>query len=141
MSAPAPPRSDTVLWIATALLGAAAVVLVVGFALGMAFGEMDMGMMDNDRPDQPPAVLQGQQVIIDIRDFDFAPRHAIIDAGTAVTWTNYDAAPHSATDRQKTWDTGMLEKNGAAAVTFNEPGTFEYYCTLHPNMTATLTVR
>ncbi len=142
MSDHTPTRNDTALWIATALLGAAAVVLVGGFALGMAFGgSMDMGMMGSGRPDQTPVLLQGRQVTIDIRDFDYLPRDATVDAGTTVTWTNYDAAPHTATGRQKTWDTGLLQMDAAGAVTFDEPGAFEYYCTVHPNMTATITVR
>ena len=137
-----PPRRDTALWIATALLGAAAIVLVGGFALGMAFGGMGMGsMMGSGRPEQTPVVLQGADVAIDIQDFDYFPRYAAVDAGTTVTWTNYDSAPHSATDRQKAWDTGLLQEDESRAITFDTPGTFEYYCTVHPNMTATLTVR
>ena len=39
------------------------------------------------------------------------------------------------------WETDLLQRDEASVVTFDEPGTWEYYCTIHPYMTATLTVR
>jgi plastocyanin len=76
-----------------------------------------------------------------IRDFTFAPGNLQIPIGATVTWTNYDDAPHTATAKDGGWDTGILNKNEKKAITFDKAGAYEYYCTVHPNMIARLTVR
>ena len=69
-----------------------------------------------------------------------------IKAGTTVVWKNLDSASHTATSGASptpdgSWDTDRLRRDQSAeGITFNEPGTFAYFCTVHPNMTATLTV-
>ena len=69
-----------------------------------------------------------------------------IRAGTTVVWKNLDSAPHTATSGASptpdgSWDTEILGRDQSAeGITFNETGTFAYFCTVHPNMTATLTV-
>ena len=69
-----------------------------------------------------------------------------ITVGTTVAWKNLDSAPHTATSGESPaadgmWDTASLRKDQSAEpITFNETGTFAYFCTIHPNMTATLTV-
>ena len=68
-----------------------------------------------------------------------------ITVGTTVTWTNLDSAPHtssSGTSPSKSgiWDTGTLSTGNSGSITFNEAGTFAYFCTIHPSMTATVTV-
>ncbi len=81
------------------------------------------------------------EVAVQIRDFDYAPRSIEILVGARVTWTNEDAVPHSATDRARRWDTGVLSKGAAGSTTFGEPGSFAYYCTVHPSMTGAVIVR
>lgn len=81
------------------------------------------------------------EVAVQIRDFDYAPRTLDIRAGTRVTWTNADAVPHTATDRSRRWDTGVLSGAASMAVTFATAGTYPYYCTIHPAMSGTVVVR
>ncbi len=76
-----------------------------------------------------------------IRDFTFAPGNLQVPAGATVTWTNYDDAPHTATAKDGSWDTGILNKDEKKAITFDQPGEYEYYCKVHPNMIARLTVQ
>jgi plastocyanin len=61
--------------------------------------------------------------------------------GGKLTWTNRDSAPHSATDTGGTWDTGVLAKDESATLTFASAGTFDYFCSLHPDMKARLVVQ
>ena len=69
-----------------------------------------------------------------------------IRAGTTVVWKNLDSARHTATSGASpaadgNWGTDVLGKDQSAeGITFTETGTFAYFCTIHPNMTATLTV-
>ena len=69
-----------------------------------------------------------------------------IKAGTTVVWKNLDSARHTATSGASPaadgdWGTDVLGRDQSAeGITFTETGTFAYFCTIHPNMTATLTV-
>jgi plastocyanin len=78
---------------------------------------------------------------VEIKRFKFDPVELTVSPGTSVTWTNLDAAPHTATDKSKNWDTGELRKNDSQRITFEEEGSFEYFCRFHPNMKAKVTVR
>ncbi len=118
-------------------------VFVVGMGVLMA-GHMSGGMMGwgrgNSSP-QTPAVATASEVTVEIRNFDYTPRDLTVPAGARVTWTNRDAAPHTATAKADGWDTGMLNQGESATLTFDVPGTYDYFCMFHPNMKATLAVR
>ena len=76
-----------------------------------------------------------------IRDFVFAPGNLQVPVGAKVTWTNYDDAPHSATAKDGSWDTRILNKGDSKTFTFDKAGDYTYYCTVHPSMVARLQVR
>jgi plastocyanin len=78
---------------------------------------------------------------VNIKRFKFDPVELTVAPGTVVMWTNLDAAPHTATDQSESWDTGELRKNDSQSITFEEEGTFEYFCRFHPNMKAKITVK
>jgi hypothetical protein len=69
-----------------------------------------------------------------LEDLDIPP-------GTIVRWRNDDTALHSATDQGGQWDSGLLSLGQTWEYEFTRPGRFRYYCFLHPNMVATITVR
>ncbi len=78
----------------------------------------------------------------DMADFAFEPTPVNVETGGSVTWTNTDAAPHTATaDDQKTFDTGTLQKGDSKTVTFSKPGTYTYFCRFHPFMHGTVVVK
>lgn len=78
---------------------------------------------------------------VDIADFAFTPATLEVPVGTTVTWTNADSAPHTATARDGSFNTGRIADGESRSVTLNTAGTFEYYCAVHPRMVATLVVR
>jgi plastocyanin len=80
-------------------------------------------------------------VAVDISDFKYDPDAVVVDAGTKVTWTNSDSAPHTATADDSSFDTGDLDRGDSAAVTLDEAGTFSYFCRFHPFMKATVEVQ
>jgi plastocyanin len=59
--------------------------------------------------------------------------------GTTVRWTNQDNVAHTTTADDGSWD-GSVSSGGTFEFTFSSPGTFPYFCKIHPTMTATVTV-
>ena len=77
----------------------------------------------------------------DIKDFTLAA--LTVPAGTRVTWTNQDTAPHTVTSDTGAFDSGIATSlsNGATfSFTFATAGSFAYHCEIHPSMKATITV-
>jgi len=74
---------------------------------------------------------------VTIKDFEYQPDPVTISPGDSVTWTNRDMAQHSATDDGE-FDTGLLKKGESGTVTIDQAGTYDYICTVHPDMRAKL---
>ena len=79
-------------------------------------------------------------VEITIASLAFHPAEIEISAGSTVEWINQDSMPHTATSTTGAFDTGTILQNGTARHTFDNPGTFPYFCAFHTNMTGTITV-
>ena len=75
---------------------------------------------------------------IDIKDFAFNPDTITVTKATTVTWTNKDSAPHTVKGTAFTSET--LNQGQSYSYTFNEAGTFEYQCSIHPSMRAKVIV-
>ncbi len=89
------------------------------------------------------ATAVSADVSVNIMNFKFDPTPLTIPVGTTVVWTNQDTAPHSATSDPGsafTFDTGLLQKGQSGKITFTTAGTFTYFCTVHPNMHASVVV-
>ena len=80
-----------------------------------------------------PAADTAQQVAI--YNYKFSPEVLTVPVGTRVTWTNKDEVPHTvaSTDKRFTSSSG-LDTGEQYSYTFTTPGTYEYFCTLHPFM-------
>lgn len=77
---------------------------------------------------------------VEIEDFTFVPATLTVRAGTTVTWSNKDAASHTATGNGSAFETGVLAKGDETPITFTTPGTFPYFCAIHPSMRGTILV-
>jgi LPXTG-motif cell wall-anchored protein len=89
-----------------------------------------------------PRATAAADTSVTIRDFEFAPASVTVDVGDTVTWTNEGPTPHTATaDDGSSFDTGLLEAGESRSHTFEQAGTFQYFCQPHPNMRGTVTVR
>ncbi len=76
-----------------------------------------------------------------IKNFAYVPTTLTIKTGTKVTWTNNDSAPHTVTSvTGSVLDSPTLATGQAFSYTFTKAGTYNYYCTIHPNMKATVVV-
>ncbi len=93
------------------------------------------------RSGEAPRATAAADTGVTISDFQFAPASVTIDVGDTVTWTNDGPTPHSATADDGSFDTGIFEAGQSRSETFDQAGTFAYFCTPHPNMRGTITVR
>ncbi|MET7732729.1 cupredoxin family copper-binding protein [Streptomyces sp. NPDC005402] len=78
-----------------------------------------------------------------MKGYAFSPASLSVPAGSTVTWTNYDTAPHDVktTSGPLSIHSPMLNKGQSWSFTFTTAGTYGYVCTVHPDMTAGITVR
>lgn len=77
---------------------------------------------------------------VEIVEFTYQPDPVVVQVGGKVTWQNQDTAPHTATADDGSFDTGTIEKGKIGSATFKEPGTFTYFCEVHPDMHGTVEV-
>ena len=76
-----------------------------------------------------------------IQNFSFNPATITVDVGTTVSWTNRDSASHTVTSSDQVFDSPTLEQGKTFQFTFNTPGTYNYFCRIHPSMKAKIVVR
>jgi Icc protein len=80
----------------------------------------------------------GQQVVVD--NFSFAPTMAAVPAGSTITWTNRDDVPHNIVSTEQKFKSPVLDTDEQFSHTFDAPGTYKYYCSIHPKMTGQVVV-
>lgn len=80
---------------------------------------------------------------VTIEQSRFEPDELTVAAGTDVSWTNFDAATHtvtSAEDSTVAFDSGDIGQDEVFRQTFAEPGSYDYFCEVHPTMRSTVVV-
>ena len=92
-------------------------------------------------PSGSPSSVSIQRGAEALADRAYLPAELIIVAGTTVTWTNTDSVSHTTTSDRPGWNSGTVAPGGQFSTSFQTPGTFPYHCSIHPGMTATVTVR
>jgi plastocyanin len=82
------------------------------------------------------------QVEVKIDNFSFGPMTLKVATGTTVTWTNNDDVPHTVVSEDKTtFRSKALDTGEKFSYTFSKPGTYPYFCSVHPKMTAEVVVQ
>ncbi len=108
-----------------ALLSSIAVLNLSLFALG---GEMKN--TDNTKQNR-----------IEIKDFAFNPKTITVKSGEKVTWINRDEEPHTIVSVEKQFKKSTaLDTDQEFTITAGAPGTYTYFCSVHPKMTGTIVV-
>ena len=89
------------------------------------------------------ATNEATEVKIKIADLAFDPPTVTVRAGTKVTWTNQDEVPHTVTSTTKprVLESHALDTNDSFSHVFKEPGTYKYFCKVHPKMAGTVVVK
>ncbi len=87
--------------------------------------------------------VQAADAKVRIDNFTFTPQALTVPSGTTVTWTNTDDIPHTITSAAQplVFRSKVLDTDDSYTRIFDTPGTYAYFCSLHPHMTGTVTVR
>jgi plastocyanin len=85
--------------------------------------------------------VKASATAITIDNFSFAPMQLEIAAGTQVTWTNKDDVPHTVVSIDHKFKSRALDTDESFSFTFQDPGTYEYFCSVHPKMTGKIVVK
>jgi plastocyanin len=116
-----------------------------GAGVGMMGGRMSnghWGMMGGRGSDPAEETAVADVTAVRMEDFAFSPANIVIDAGTTVTWTNYDGVGHTVTsDDGDELDSSLFARGETYSHTFETEGTFAYHCKPHPYMQGLVTVR
>lgn len=123
----------------TLAVGALALFGVVLAAIWLAF-DGGGGAPKRKQLRQAPVVSTEMQVSVDVIDKDFVPRVLTVNKGATVTWKFLGALPHNVTDDRGAFESKTVLKGAEYSRTFDQPGIFYYFCTLHHGMLGTLTV-
>ena len=76
-----------------------------------------------------------------VENFSFQPGTLTVKIGTTVTWVNHDDEPHTVNENNKTFKSGTLDTDAKFSYKFTSPGTYSYFCSLHPRMTGQIIVK
>ncbi len=103
--------------------------------IGAAVGSVLAGGMLFARAQTPAAAA------IAIDNFTFNPQTLTVKAGTTVTWTNKDDIPHGIAVTNNAFKRSQaLDTDDSFSFTFTTPGTYQYFCYIHPHMTGAIVV-
>jgi amicyanin len=87
------------------------------------------------------AGAQTPATAISIDNFTFTPPTMTVKAGTTITWTNKDDIPHGIAATGNAFaKSKALDTDDSYSFTFTTPGTYQYFCYIHPHMTGTIVV-
>ena len=77
---------------------------------------------------------------VKIDNFTFSPQQITVKVGTTVTWTNHDDIPHLVVSQAPLFKSQALDTDDKFSFTFTTPGSYGYFCALHPHMTGSIVV-
>lgn len=86
------------------------------------------------------APARATETAVRIANFTFGPGQVTVKAGTTVVWRNEDDIPHTVTSTTRAFSSPPLDTDDSFSFTFMTPGTYKYFCALHPHMTGTIVV-
>jgi plastocyanin len=84
---------------------------------------------------------RGNEVEVKIDNYSFAPAEITLTPGTTVSWVNHYDVPHTVKSNDGTFKSKALDTDDKFTMTFDKPGVYEYFCSIHPRMTAKIVVK
>src|SRR5215471_16147075 len=78
---------------------------------------------------------------VKIDNFAFTPATITVSTGTQVKWVNHDDIPHNVVSDDKSFKSKALDTDEEFTFTFTKPGTYTYFCSIHPKMTGKVVVK
>jgi len=84
------------------------------------------------------ATAGAHDVVVD--NFSFSPAATSVQVGSTITWTNHDDVPHNIVSTEQKFRSPILDTDGRFSHRFDAPGTYKYFCSIHPKMTGQVVV-
>lgn len=111
-------------------------------ASGMLLAAAGGALLTGIHPERAAAQSGGMNSEVKIDNFSFAPGEMTIAKGTTVNWVNRDDIPHTVVSDDKTsFKSKPLDTDDKFSYTFSKEGTYTYFCSIHPKMTAKVVVK
>ena len=82
----------------------------------------------------------GSAAEVKIDNFNFTPPTITVKVGTQITWTNADDIPHTVVSADQVFKSKALDTDEKFTFTPDKPGTYSYFCSIHPKMTGKVIV-
>lgn len=106
---------------------------------GIGFFNLSLFALAGELRDAVPTV--GNSNKIEIKDFAFNPPTLTVKSGEKITWINRDDEPHTVVSVEKQFKKSTaLDTDQEFTITAGSPGTYTYYCSVHPKMTGTIVI-
>jgi plastocyanin len=112
---------------------------IIGIVAAVALIAACNGGDNGAAPDETAPGETGATAEITISGFVFSGADSV-RVGDTVVITNADGVAHTWTEVDRAFDSGTLGTDETFEYTFDEAGVFDYFCTIHPEMTGTITV-
>jgi|SRR5215831_7715767 len=116
-------------------------VSIAGILLLMLVSRHRAAAYGPDAPPVAPAEAPGAPAEVKIDNFTFTPATLTVPAGTEVTWTNRDDIPHTVVSDDQVMKSKTLDTDDKFTFSFTKPGTYSYFCSLHPKMKGKVVVQ
>src|SRR4029450_2265478 len=107
----------------------------------MSFQDVNHPIAITDVPLETVGSVDAGTRDLPIDNFSFSPGTATVAAGATVRWTNRDDVPHVVVSADRVFKSAVLDTDGQFSRRFDSPGTYKYFCSLHPVMTGEIVVR
>jgi plastocyanin len=88
----------------------------------------------------PALPVRAADMEVNIDNFAFTPNELTVKAGTAIVFRNRDDIPHTVVGTRGEFHSKALDTDESFSFTFAKPGTYEYFCGLHPQMQGKIVV-
>jgi plastocyanin len=85
--------------------------------------------------------IEDKLVEIKIDNFVFSPNTVTVPAGSTLHWTNHDDIPHNVVSDDKSFKSKVMDTDESFSYMFTKPGTYTYFCSIHPKMTGKIVVQ
>ena len=111
--------------------------------IGLTVGATAMLLLLAGSPRAKAKSTQAEAAVAEVKidNFSFGPGVLTVPAGTSVTWTNHDDIPHTVVSTDGVFKSKVLDTDEKFSYTFAKPGTFPYFCSIHPKMTGKVVVQ
>ncbi len=97
-------------------------------------------LADDNADDTDDEQIGSPDIEMEIANFTFSQKTITVPVGTTVIWYNSDSTSHTVTTIDPLFDSGTIPTGETFNYTYEQTGTYEYFCTIHPYMTATVIV-